>query len=553
MDGFTVFLLLLLFSGFALGGKKHIVSKAPYDEVKKQLEDLAPVTLSVDLSGLPENEVHVVKLLAQAAQVMDEIFLSQVYEHNPALLEELRSSQDPQDQAYLTLFRAMVGPWNRLQGNRPFINKVEKPLGANYYPADLTREELETWLQDHPGDRESFESTFTVIRRQNGNLIAIPYSQYYKTQLIVARDLLKQAASLTSDATLKTFLNSRADAFFSNDYFESDMAWMDLSGDIEVVIGPYEVYEDALMGYKAAFEAFVCVVDHEESQKLEKIGHYLDDMERNLPLPDSDKNFERGESSPFKVVNEVFTGGDTKAGSQTLAFNLPNDERVREAKGSKKVMLKNVMRAKFDKILMPIVENVLAEKDLRRVSFEGYFNHILMHEVSHGLGPGTITVQGEETTVNKTLKELYSTIEECKADVLGVLNVQYLIDNGVFPKSLENTLYASNVGGMFRSIRFGLERAHGGGVAIQLNYYMDSGAVTVDGKGRFHVNDKKMKEAVRALAAELLMIQARGDYEGAQKLIEKYRIIRPEVQKALDRLTQVPVDIRPIYPIQDSL
>jgi hypothetical protein len=548
------FIVLLLLPILIVGcAKKTITSKAPVDHVKAQLAKLAPVNLTSDLSHLPAEEVQVIKLLVKASQYMDEIFLRQVYEANPAILKELEKSADPDDQEYLELFKIMFGPWDRLDKEKPFINTIPKPDGANYYPADLTKEEIHAWLEAHPENREAFEGYFTVIRREAENLVAIPYSQYFEKQLRPAADLLKQAAEITSDQTLKTYLNSRADAFFTDDYYQSDMDWMDLAGDIEVVIGPYEVYEDNLFGYKAGYESFVCVVDHEESAKLDKITKYLNDMEAALPIPDKYKNFDRGASSPIKVVNEILAAGDTKAGIQTSAFNLPNDERVREAKGSKKVMLKNVMNAKFEKCWIPIVNEVLAEKDLKRVSFDAYFNHTLMHEISHGLGPGKIVVDGKETTVNKELKELYSTIEECKADVMGMYTAQFLIDKNVFPKSLEKTLYASNLGGMFRSIRFGIGSAHGGGVAIQLNYYLDKGAFQIDKDGLFSVNDRRMKSVVRDLSRKLLLIQAEGNYHAAKELIEKYKVIRPEVQAALDKLKDVPVDIRPVFTIMEEI
>ena len=544
---FALILVPFLISGC---GRKIITEKARLEHVKVQLTKLAPVTLTYDLSYLPAEETQVIKLLVEASQYMDAIFLRQVDEANPLIQKELEKSKNPDDAIYLDFFKIMFGPWDRLDEDHPFINTMTKPEGANYYPADMTKEEFNAWIEAHPEDKEAFESEFTVIRRKGKDLRAIPYPEFFNDHVKPAADLLRQAAEITSDLTLKTYLTSRADALLSNDYYQSDMDWMDLAGDIEVVIGPYEVYEDNLFGYKAAYESFVCVVDHEESEKLKQIGKYLNDMEANLPIPDKYKNFERGSSSPIKVVNEIFTAGDTKAGIQTTAFNLPNDERVRETKGSKKVMLKNVMNAKFEKCWIPIVNTVLAERDLKRVSFDGYFNHTLMHEVSHGLGPGRITVDGRETTVGKELKELYSTIEECKADVLGVYNAQFLIDKKVFPKELEKTLYASNLGGMFRSIRFGIGEAHGGGVAIQLNYYLDRGAFRVEKDGRFSVNDRKMKKAVRNLARELLLIQAKGDYDGAKQLIEKYRVLRPEVEAALDKLKDVPIDIRPVYPIE---
>ena len=545
----TVFCIILLFGC----GRKTIMEKAPTQHIETQHAKLAPVELTADLSRLPAGEIEAVKRIVKAAQQMDDLFLLQVFEDNPRMLRELEKTQNAEEAPYLDFFKIMFGPWDRLDEDSPFVNDAPKPPRANFYPKDMTQEEFTAWLDAHPDDREAFESEFTMIRRKGDRLVAIPYPEFFDKHVKKTAQLLREAAGLTGDETLKTFLNSRADAFLSNDYYQSDMDWMDLTGDIELVIGPYEEYEDNLFGYKAAYEAFVCIVDQEESEKLEKITHYLNEMEEGLPIPDEHKNFDRGASSPIKVVNEIFTGGDTKAGIQTSAFNLPNDERVREAKGSKKVMLKNVMRAKFDKCWIPIVNTVLAERELKRVSFDAYFNHVLMHEMSHALGPGQITVNGRETTVNRELKELYSTIEECKADVLGMYTAQFLIDKSVFPAGLERELYASNLGGMFRSIRFGIDSAHGGGVAIQLNYYIDKGVVRILEDGRFSVNDRGMKRAVRDLARELLLIQAKGDYDGAKRLIEKYKNVRPGVQAALDKLKDVPVDIRPIYPIVDQI
>jgi len=534
-------------------GGEGVELTASLEHIQNQEDKLAPVILTDDLGELPDQEVEVLKLIVKAARYMDDAFLVQVNGDNPDLLRSLEAANDDHIRPYLEYFKIMFGPWDRLDDDRPFIGTKIKPAGANYYPPDLTREDFRSWIQNHPDDRETFESEFTMIRRRMNNLVAIPYSDYFKAQLKPAAALLKEAAALTSDRSLATFLNSRADAFLSDDYFQSDMDWMDLAGDIEVVIGPYEVYEDGLMGYKAAFESFVCVVDHEASRQQADITGMQKELENQLPVPDHYKNYDRGTDSPIKVVNLVFSAGDTKAGIQTTAFNLPNDERVREAKGSKKVMLKNVMRAKFDQCWIPIVNTVLAPATLKRVSFDGYFYHVLLHEVSHGLGPGTITLNGEKTTVGKALKELYSIIEEAKADVVGMYMTQYLIDRGTLPRSLENELYASNLGGMFRSIRFGIDEAHGAGVAIQLNYYMDQGACHVTPDGKFEVNDRKYRKAVKSLAEKLLLIEAHGDYEAAADLIAEYREIRPEVRAALDRLSHVPIDIRPVYPVEDEI
>ena len=524
--------------------------------VQQQIRKLAPVKIDFNRNLLDQNDIAVLKKLIQVAKLIDEIFLRQVYSKNVAIREALQNGKNPDFKTLFTYFQINFGPFDRLNHDEPFINlSTRKPLGANYYPADMTRQEFEEWIKAHPEDEEAFTSNFTVIRRQGNKLVAIPYSQEYHQFLEPAAQLLRQAAKLVKNPSLKRYLKSRADAFLSNDYFQSDMDWMDLKNHkLEVVFGPYEVYEDALMGYKAAFEAFITLVDPQESQKLRVVNQYLLDMEKNLPIPDKYKNFHRGSASPIVVVQEIYTGGDTKAGIQTTAFNLPNDERVREAKGSKKVLLKNVARAKYDMCWIPIVERVLAPEDLKRVSFEAYFNHVLMHEISHGLGPGSIVVNGRRTTVNKELKETYSTIEECKADILGLYNLDFLIGKGVFPAELGDQIYASYLGGIFRSIRFGINEAHGGANAIAFNYLMEKGAFQYNAAtGKFSVDDAKIKTAIRQLTHDLLMIQARGDYQGAKAFIKKYRYLSPPLKQALDSLKDVPVDIRPVYAVEEWL
>jgi hypothetical protein len=552
----TAFLSLLSIGClFSMEGcmKKAITQKAPAAHIRQQFDKFVPVSLGADLSRIPPNEAEAVRLLVKTSRIMDGLFLLQVDENNPSIRGELERSKEADASVYLDFFDVMFGSWDRLDAERPFLNGKPKPPGAAFYPVDMTKEEFASNIKAHPDLKDAFESSFTVIRWKGKELEAIPYSKYFLQLLKPAAELLKQAAGLTSDSTLKRYLDSRADAFLSNDYYSSDLAWMDLSGNVEVVIGPYEVYEDALFGYKAAFEAFVCLTDLEESGRQNAIAARLVDLENALPLPESEKGQIRGTFSPIKVVNLVYSAGDAKKGVQTLAFNLPNDERVRLAKGSKKVMLKNVMRAKFEKCWMPIVREALTETDLGRVSFDAYFAHTLMHEVSHGLGPGILKKNGRETTVQKELKELYPVIEECKADVLGLLTAQLLIDWNVFPKSLESSLYATNLGGLFRSIRFGVGEAHGGGVAIQMNFFMDRAAFSAGPDGRFSVDDGKMKSSIGDLARELLQIEAAGDYQGAESFIRKYRTIRPEVEKVLAKMKDIPVDIRPVYAIENEI
>ncbi len=542
----------------ALKGAPAIKDFENIQAVKKQIAKLASVEITYESAGLSENEKKAVELMVNAAKYMDAIFLRQVYIKNNAIKKELKQKKTPEYQVLRKYFNINAGPFDRLNDDKPFINlKEQKPLGANFYPGDMTKQEFEAFIKANPDKEKAFTSNLTIIQRKKGKLQAVPYSIAYKLPLDASAKYLRAAAQLVDNASLKKYLNSVADAFASNDYFKSDMDWMDLKDHkIEVVFGPYEVYEDRLFGYKSAFEAFITIVDQAESKKLAVIGKYLDQVENNFPLDPKYKNFKRGSSSPIFVVNEVFTAGDTKAGTQTIAFNLPNDERVREAKGSKKVMLKNIARAKFDKCWTPIAKKVLVPSLLPLTSFDAFFNHILMHEVSHGLGPGNIKKNGKDTSVSKELKELYPTIEEAKADVLGLWSLKFLVEKGVLPKALQKAIYPTYLGGIFRSVRFGTSSAHGGSNAIQLNYILEKSGFLVDPQTALyavHPNTKKMDDAVKQLAREILEIEATGDYDRAKKFMNKYCLVTPQLQQALDKLKNVPVDIRPVYAIEKIL
>jgi hypothetical protein len=370
----------------------------------------------------------------------------------------------------------------------------------------------------------------------------------------MAANLLREAAGYCDNPSLKKYLELRAKAFETNDYYESDMAWMDLKDNkIEFIIGPYEVYEDDLFNYKASFESFLTIKDPVESEKLAKFAGYLNDIEKNLPIDDKYKNFERGSESPIVVVNQVYSAGDTKAGVQTLAFNLPNDERVRAAKGSKKVMLKNLHEAKFEKLLKPIAEIVLDKEQLPYVTFNSFFSHTLMHEISHGVGPGFIMVDGKKTDVAKALKETYSKIEECKADILGMYNNIFMIDKGVYPKSFDKETWVTFLAGIFRSIRFGINEAHGGADAIIYNYLLEKGGYQYDKSAqKVKVDFKKVYPALKSLAHEILMIEAKGDYNGSRAFISKYAVNSPSMETLRAKLSKLPVDIKPIFEIENK-
>lgn len=516
----------------------------------------APTDLSADVSALPESERKALAHLIRAAQVMDALFLRQVWAGNEAMLVSLAADESRRAQARLAYFLINKGPWSRIDHNEPFVpGAPAKPAAANFYPPDATKVEVEQWLGGLSGTaKQAATGFFTTIRRgANGALTAVPYNVEYQAELALAASHLRAAAAATTQPTLKAFLDARAAAFLSNDYYESDVKWMELDASIEPTIGPYEVYEDEWFNYKAAFEAFITVKDQAESAKLQQFAGALQEIEDHLPIDAKYRNPRLGAMAPIAVVNTVFSSGDGNRGVQTAAYNLPNDERVVREKGSKRVMLKNNQQAKFDSVLVPIAQIALAPADRGKVAFDAFFTHILMHELMHGLGPHSITVNGRATTVRQELKETYSAIEEAKADVSGLFALQYLVDKGTLPKSMEETMYVTFLASAFRSVRFGITEAHGRGQAVQLNYLLDQGAFTVNADGTFAVNPAKIREGVNALTREFMTLQAEGDYAKAKSMLETLGVIRPGTKAVLDTLTAVPVDIAPRFPSAAAL
>ncbi len=515
-----------------------------------------PVEIAADLSDLPGAERDALAHIVDAARVMDGLFLEQVWAGNPSMLLSLLNNQSATGVARLDFFLLNKGPWSRVEDNRRFVpGAPEKPPGANFYPVDATRGEIAAWFDQLEGQaRREATGFFTTIRRgADGGFSIIPYSVEYQGPLAIAAEHLRAAARATAQPTLRRYLESRATAFASNDYYDSDVAWLELDASIEPTIGPYEVYEDEWFNYKAAFEAFVTVTDEQDTANLARFGTQLQSLEDTLPIEPAFRSPALGVLAPIRVVNVVFTAGDANSGVQTAAFNLPNDERVLREKGSKRVMLKNVQEAKFQQVLSPIARTVLTAADRQEVSFDAFFTHILMHELMHGLGPSTITVDGRETTVRQELRETYSVIEEAKADISGLWALHQLIDRGEVEASLARSMYSTFLASTFRSIRFGINEAHGRGVAIQLNTFLDTGAVTIDADGRFAIDHTKIRGAVTGLTTELMTIQARGDIREAESLLKTRGVIRPEVQRVLDRLSGVPIDIEPRYITAEQL
>lgn len=507
----------------------------------------AVIEMNPDTSFLTDEERAVINKLNQVGELMSEIYLRQRSEMNPQWRAEIAALDHPNRDLLLNLFDLHFGPWDTLDHNRPFYGDTPMPAGAGFYPADITKEEFEAWIEEHPEDEEAFTSWYTVIRRDGeGGLKAIPYSEHYREWLEPAAQLMREAAEITTNESLKRFLTLRADAFLTDDYYESEMAWMDLNGPIEAAIGPYEVYTDGLFGYKTAFEAFITVKNPQETAALAKYKDFLRDMEANLPVDDSYKNFQRGFESPIAVTYQVHGGGDNVPGVQTIAFNLPNDERVREAKGAKKVLLNNVLGAKFERILAPMAEEVLVADQASLLMKKYMSNEVLFHELSHSLGPGTITVDGEATTVSEQLQELYSAVEEGKADVMGAYNILYMMERGELPAEEKENFLATYFTGLFRAMRFGINEAHGQGAAFQYTYFKNAGAFTVE-DGKYRLDFAALEQAVSDLTRDVVIVQGDGDYDAAKAFLDEYAHLDADAEAVIASLEHLPVDIQPVY------
>jgi hypothetical protein len=570
LNGF--FLLVILFA-------VNIPAKVPKNAAmpdRTQLETMAsrfaPTSLRVDTSKLSSGDGQALVKLIEAGRIMNAIFLKQIWSGNPALYAQLQNDRTPLGKARLHYFWINKGPWSDLDEYKAFLPGVppRKPLGANFYPENMTKQDFERWVASVPEkEQDAAKSFFTVIRWKQGErtashnqFTAVPYSKEYKDDLSRAASLLREAAGLSDNASLKKFLSSRADAFLSNDYYESDVAWMDLDAPLDITIGPYETYNDELFGYKAGFEAYVNLRDDEQTAKLSAFTQHLQDIEDHLPINPQYRNPKLGAAAPIRVVDEILGAGDSAHGVQTAAYNLPNDDRVVQKKGSKRVLMKNIHEAKFRNTLLPIARRTLSKAAMLDVSFESFFTHTMAHELMHGLGPHQIKIQVRDTTPRQELKELFSAIEEAKADVTGLFALQYMMDHAremglakALPSddAAQRQLYTTYLASMFRSVRFGLNDAHGKGMAVQLNFFMDKGAVVAREDGTFSVNMEKIRQAVRDLDHDLLTLEAEGDYPGTKRMLDEMGVIRPALQKTLDGLQGIPTDIEPIFVTADEL
>lgn len=521
-------IVYLLAALLALGGckeNKKASTPSPYQELANQY---AEFTLTTDTGKLTENEKKMLPLLIQAADLMEDIFWQNAYGDKQQLLHEVT------DSALIKYLSVNYGPWDRLNANAPFVEGAgNKPLGANFYPQDMTKEEFNN-LQD---DRKT--DWYSIIRRDtSGALQVIPYHEAYPEQTQKAAELLKQAAELAEDPGLKNYLNLRAGALLTDDYLASDLAWMDMKDNtLDIVIGPIETYEDALFGYKASHSGQVLVKDKEWSQKLSLYAQYLPKLQENLPVGENYRQEKANANPDMNAYDVIYYAGDCNAGSKNIAINLPNDPRVHAAKGSRKLQLKNSMQAKFDKILTPIAKMVIHPDQQKHILFDAFFENTMFHEVAHGLGV-KYTIQGNQD-VRGALKDNYTSIEEGKADILGLYCITKLAEWNILEQKDLMDNYVTFIAGIFRSSRFGAASAHGKANMMQFAHFMESGAIARDeSTGYYTVDFEKMKKDIEVLAGEYITIEGDGDYAKASQLIAEKGVVSPILQKDLDRIAK---------------
>jgi len=508
-------------------------SSGSVDSALIKLNDFAQFRLTTDISKLNENEKKMIPLLIEAAKIMDDIFWIEAYGDKRALLDSLKEDAEKQ------FVMINYGPWERLNDNKPFIAGIgPKPAGANFYPADMTEEEFSKLADTEKA------SLYSLIRRdEQGNLMAVPYHVAFRDQMNKASSLIIKASQFADDPGLKTYLELRAKALLTDDYLQSDMAWMDMKNNIlDFVVGPIETYEDQLFGYKAAHEAYILVKDVEWSNKLNRYSALLPQLQKGLPVNPEYRTEMPGGNSDLGAYDVIYYAGDCNAGSKTIAINLPNDNRVQLAKGSRRLQLKNAMQAKFDKILIPIASELIPADQLKHVTFDAFFSNTMFHEVAHGLGcMNTINGKGP---VQSALKDQYTTLEEGKADILGLYLEARLKEMGELDINLMDE-YTTFLAGIFRSIRFGASSAHGKANLIRFNYFKEKGAFTVDSAGKYSVDMDKMNEAITSLSNLILKIQGDGDYEKASALLAKYGVMDEGLRSALKQIEEkdIPVDI----------
>lgn len=547
------------------GAKLKVVKDLP-----QRLAKWKPVQMPFRQQGLSAREVKLVNKLVEAARYLDYIYWRQSDPEGLTLYEQLKGSKDMRDQQILKMLYIHGGRFDLIDENRPFIGAEPMPPGHGLYPQGLTREEIEKYVAAHPEKKAEIYNQFTVVRRRGNDFEGLPYHVAYRAFLDPAARALREAAALTGDKAFADFLRLRADALMTDDYYKSDIAWVDLKDPkFDVIFAPYETYLDDLLGVKGSYGGAVLIRNAEESKKLATFERYVPDIQEALPLAPEDKPSKEGQPNPMEVMDAPYRSGDLLHGYQAVADNLPNNPRIHQEKGTKKIFFKNFMDARVNYVVLPVARKVMRADQAAQATADGYLTNVIMHEISHGIGPAYARTKDGQKDINEAIGPIYSALEEAKADITGMFGVKWLVDKGVLPKERLNEFYASYVAGIFRSVRFGIGEAHGRAEMMEFNYLAEKGAIrkvqslaavkrtkraaAPIGTTRYEADYDKMPDAIAALTKELLQIEATGDRTRAQQWFAKYDKMPDELRKALAAVNDVPVDIFPVFSFPQTV
>ncbi|HTD25273.1 MAG TPA: hypothetical protein VK738_21675 [Terriglobales bacterium] len=541
-------------NGRSHAGTSGVTEKVNWAELDKKLAQWKPVKVPFDSEKLTPREVKMVNHLVNACHYLEDIFWRQSDPEALTLYQSLLGSSNPKDQKLLRMLRIQGSRYDLLAENNPFVGTEPMSPGRGLYPAGVTREQLEQYVKDHPEKKAEIYSGYTVIRQKGKDLEAIPYRIVYRSFLEPAANELREAAALSDDAAFANFLRLRADAFLSDDYYQSDLAWIDLKDPkFDVIMAPYETYLDDVLGVKTSYGPAVLVRNEAESQKLAVFQKYVPDIQDALPLKPEDRPSKRGHLTPMEVMDAPFRGGDLRHGYQAVADNLPNDPRIHEEKGTKKIFFKNYMDARVNDVILPLARQIMQPQQAALASGEGYLASTMMHEISHGLGPDFAHKNGQQVDIREAIGPLYGGLEEAKADIVGMYGLKWLVDQGALPKERLPEYYSSYVAGIFRTVRFSIAEAHGRAEMMEFNYLSEQKAITRDAAGKYVVDYDRMPAAVASLAQELLEIEATGDRARAEAWFSRYEKMPSELKFALGAASNVPVDIDPIFSFPEPV
>ena len=523
-------------------------------DLAARLAKFRQVRMPFHSAGLTPRERELVEKLVDASRYLEEIYWRQSDPEALTLYQSLSGSTNPKDKELRRYLWINASRFDLIDENKPFVGTLPMPPGRGFYPDGLTRTQIEQYVTAHPASKASLYSSTTLVRRHGDDLIGIPYHIAYRSFLEPAAKDLREAAKLSADPAFAKFLRMRADALLSDDYFQSDLAWLDLRNPkFDIIFAPYETYLDDLLGVKASYGAAVLIRNEEESRKLQMFQKYVPDIQDALPLAPEDRPSKRGLQSPMEVMDAPYRGGDLRHGYQAVADNLPNDPRIHEQKGSKKIFFKNFMDARVEYIILPLARYVMVPEQASKASGEGYLLVTIMHEISHGLGPAFARTTSGKVDVREAIGPIYGGLEEAKADVVGMYGMKWLVDHDALPKEKLEEYYASYVAGIFRTLRFGTGEAHGQAEMMEFNYLSERGAIKRESSGKYAIDYSLMPGALADLAKELLEIEATGDRQGAENWFKKYDVMPAELTAQLKTASKVPVDLDPVFSFRETV